>query len=135
METETNSSSTFAGATPSTPTPTFAAAVATTVVPPTLIISKIQKHKERVIVIITKTVTASIFPVVSRLHSDPFMLWATLKKKYESSALQRKLDLKTALVELRFTEGDSMEDYLKKIEYHVMELGLIGEEFPKKELI
>lgn len=63
------------------------------------------------------------------------MLWATLKKKYESSALQRKLDLKTALVELRFTEGDSMEDYLKKIEYHVMELGLIGEEFPKKELI
>lgn len=28
-----------------------------------------------------------------------------------------------------------MEDYFKKIEYYVMELGFIGEEFLKKEFI
>lgn len=39
------------------------------------------------------------------------------------------------LVEFRFIEGDLMEDYFKKIEYYVMELGFIGEEFLKKEFI
>lgn len=32
-------------------------------------------------------------------------------------------------------DGTSVEDYLKKIEYHVMDLGSIGEEIPDKELI
>lgn len=94
-----------------------------------------QKHLERVIIILTKTVTASIFPIVSRLRADPNKLWATLKKKFESSAIQRKLDLKTALIELRMFEGASVEEYLKKVDHHVMELASIGEEIPEKELI
>lgn len=94
-----------------------------------------QKHKERVIIIITKTVTSSIFPAVRRLRADPDKLWATLKRKCESSALQQILNLKTTLVEHKMTEGTSVQDYLKKVDRHFMELGCVGEEIPDKELI
>lgn len=95
----------------------------------------LEKHKERVIIIITKTVTTSIFPTVRRLRSDPSRLWATLKRKYEPSALQRILDLKSSLVEHKMTEGTSVEDYLKRVDRYVMDLGCVGEEIPDKELI
>lgn len=101
----------------------------------TLTLPDIQKHKDRVIIIITKTVHSSIFPIVSRLCNDPSKLWVTLKKKYESSTLQRKLNLKTSLIELKMHDGTSIEDYLKKVDHHVMDLGSIGEEIPDKELI
>ncbi|CAM6112547.1 unnamed protein product [Calypogeia fissa] len=102
---------------------------------PSIAAAEIQKKKEKIIIIITMTVNRSIFPTVQRMRDDPAKLWVTLQKKFQPMALQRKLDLKTELTDLKMSEGPALEDYLKKLERIRMDLGNVGEEIPDKELI
>lgn len=94
-----------------------------------------QRDKDRVIIIISKTVSSTIIPTVMRFETEPPLLWNALKQKYESAATQRKLDLKKSLLDLKMTEGTSVQDYLQSIERHVAELGRVGESVPDQELI
>lgn len=70
-----------------------------------------------------------------RFRTEPDLLWIALKSKYESAATQRKLDLKKSLLDLKMSEGSSVQDYLHSIERHVAELGCVGESLPDQELI
>lgn len=45
-----------------------------------------QRHKERIIIIISKTISSSIIPTVMRFGTDPDLLWIALKREYESAA-------------------------------------------------
>lgn len=95
----------------------------------------LQEKYEWVIIIFTATSAPSMIPTIKRLRDHPVELWITLQKKYQASTIQRKLDLRSELWLLSYSDGDSMEDYLKKIEKLIMDLGSIGEEVPDKELI
>ncbi|CAM6111018.1 unnamed protein product [Calypogeia fissa] len=101
----------------------------------TISIADRQRDVERVIIIITKTVSASVIPTVMTFRSDPTGLWVALKNQFESAALQRKLDLKTSLILCKMPEGSSIQDYLQKIRNYVVELGCVGEKVPEAELI
>lgn len=70
-----------------------------------------------------------------RLRSDPEKLWITLKKKYESAAIQCKLDLKQSLFDLKMSEGSSVQDYLHAVERNMAQLGCVGETVSDQELI
>lgn len=45
---------------------------------------------------------------------------------------QKILDGESSLAESKVTEGTSVEDYLKKVDRCVMDLGCVGEEIPDK---
>ncbi|CAM6115755.1 unnamed protein product [Calypogeia fissa] len=93
------------------------------------------QDKDRVIIIITKTVSATVVPVIMRFRDDPQKLWSTLKRNYESAALQRRLDLKTNLLNLKMTEGSSVQEYLHTITHHVVELARVGDQVADQDLI
>lgn len=73
--------------------------------------TQIQRDNDRVIIIISKTVSYQIIPTVIRLRSDPEKLWVTLKNKYESATLQRRLNLEKSLPDLKMKEESYVQDY------------------------
>lgn len=104
-------------ATSSSTAPTTAAATSTTTIgqstssaTTTTQSSFTQKDKDRVIIIICKTVSSTIIPTVMRLRAAPDQLWISLKKRYKPAALQRRLDLKKALLDFKMNEGSSVQD-------------------------
>ncbi|CAM6116227.1 unnamed protein product [Calypogeia fissa] len=93
------------------------------------------KKRQKIVSVIASTVTRLIIPTVQRLASDPAKLWLTLKRKYQPSALQRKLDLKSELNNMKMEESSSVEDYLRNVERVRVDLAGVGVEIPDDELI
>ncbi|CAM6095432.1 unnamed protein product [Calypogeia fissa] len=91
-----------------------------------------ENKRAKIIGLFSVTVEKSILPTIQRLCDDPAKLWATLKQRYQTTATQRKIDLKSEIMEMKMTEGNSVEEYLQQIENIRVDLGNIGEEFPTR---
>ncbi|CAM6101725.1 unnamed protein product [Calypogeia fissa] len=51
--------------------------------------------------VFTATVTSSVLPIVKTLRTDPAALFSRLRRKFESAAIQRKIDLRNQLMNLK----------------------------------
>lgn len=90
------------------------------------------KRKQKCILI--ATVTNAIIPTVKRLKDDPALLWTRLRQKFLSAALQRKIDLRNELQNIRMKEGTSIEEHMLRIELLLSELADLDEEVEERIL-
>lgn len=99
------------------------------------IAEKYEERKQMCLHIFSATVSPSILPVVKSMRNDPSGLWKRLRSKFESAALQRKLDLRNELMNIRMEEDTSIEEFIKVIDHFIMQLADVDEDIPDKELI
>lgn len=105
---------------------------------PTVLYLTQEEYDEKIddiAVIFMNTCHTSILPDLQMYRNEPSVLWVVLKDRYETSSLQRKVELKTSLYTIKYTEGEPMDDFIKRISKIVMDLGRIQERLTDSELI
>lgn len=90
---------------------------------------------EKCLNIYSFTVTTTLIPSIRRMGSDPAEVWTKLKKRFESAAEQRKMDLREELNNLKMDEGMTVEQFLMKLDLIVIQLADIDEDVDDKALI
>lgn len=96
---------------------------------------KFEERKQMCLNIFSTTVSPSILPVVKSMRDDPSGLWKRLRSKFESAALQRKLDLRNKLMNVHMDDDSSIEDFIKVIDHFIMQLADVDKHIPDRELM
>lgn len=90
---------------------------------------------ERAIYIFSVTVKDHIIPIVKKHIDNPAQLWVQLKSRFESAVLGKQLVLREKLSLVHLSEGGSLEEYVRELDYLVMQLADIDFQIDDKELI
>lgn len=83
----------------------------------------------------TAGVTQACIYTVAANKQNPRQLWIQLKQKYESSAFQRRIDLRSDLRSITMAEDETVEEFIKRIDSKLFQLGSIMEFMDEKELM
>lgn len=94
-----------------------------------------EKKKIKAISIFQVMVKDHLIPTVREYEDNPHGLWEHLKRRFESSAIQRKLVLTRKLSNLRMSESNSVEQYIRSVDDVRNELASIVQKVDELDLI
>lgn len=92
-----------------------------------------EDHKINAIIIFSIIVKDHLIPMVDTFKDvDPAELWLNLKQQFQLGALERQMALKNQLHYTHMKEGQSVEEYIRKINTLVGELGKTNYQIDQK---
>lgn len=94
-----------------------------------------EKKRKLAVNVFPASVSSDCILTVASYKHSPRDIWLQFKLRFESSALQRKIDLRDELRNISMSEDESIESFLKRIDIYVFQLTIIMEKVDDKELI